>query len=432
MMELHRHLYRNSLFIEPRCNTFISAAISVAATTAIGYGVTSALSPGAPSYPNTAADSAQMATTEAELLPQIRQMQAQAELGGTVVNPGYTSAGSSDAYRAGLQQQIQQIQGELNSQQTTLPGGGTVTVPDKYSTVSSQQWGQLQSQLQSLQQQLAATPAGSTIYKDANGNIVPQSQAVTDFSGMSQADITGQIQNQEVAGQLATEQQFDPQFIAQALAEEQQSNPQGVAARGDLYADIQKQLNNPPVSPVANEMERQAQEKVAAGSGLTPEEQAMLDTAVTQATGARGDGGTSPDFSNALTTGFAGTQRALANAGAGEQFIASGTTPDDIAFRANQQDIANLSQFYSGQTPQAQFKELSGASEGATPIAQSQPLPQTPQNAGQLGASAGVANYQQSVQQALNTPNEWMQGLTGTLNLANTLASTIPTGVPGA
>ena len=44
MMELHRHIYRNSLFIEPRCNTFIAAAIAsmvVGATTAsiVGAGV---------------------------------------------------------------------------------------------------------------------------------------------------------------------------------------------------------------------------------------------------------------------------------------------------------------------------------------------------------------------------------------------------------
>ena len=358
----------------------------------------------------------------------MRQMQAEAELGGTVVNPGYTDAGSSDAYRAGLQQQIAAIQAQLNPPHADSSQGAGSPPTRALSSKESQQ---LQTQLQSLQAQLAAVPAGGKIYKDSTGKIVPASQAVTDFSGMSQADIDSKIMSQLMAGQLATEKQFDPQFIAQALAEEQQSNPQGVAARGDLYADIQKQLQ-PPVSPVANEMQRQTAEKVAAGSGLTPEEQAMLDTAVTQATGARGDSGTSPDFSNALTTGFAGTQRALQNAGAGEQFIASGETPDDIAFRANQQNIANLSQFYSGQTPQSQFKELSGASVGATPIAQGTPLPNLPGNAGALGASAGVNQYEQQIQSQLNQPNPWMAGLSGTLNLANTLASTIPTGVPGA
>ena len=209
-----------------------------------------------------------MATTEAELLPMIRQMQAEAELGGTVVNPGYTDAGSSDAYRAGLQQQIAAIQAQLNPP-PAASSQGAGSPPTR--ALGSKESQQLQTQLQSLQAQLAAVPAGGKIYKDSTGKIVPASQAVTDFSGMSQADITGQIQNQEVAGQLATEKQFDPQFIAQALAEEQQSNPQGVAARGDLYADIQKQLQ-PPVSPVADEMQRQTAEKVAAGSGLTPEE----------------------------------------------------------------------------------------------------------------------------------------------------------------
>jgi hypothetical protein len=157
---------------------------------------------------------------------------------------------------------------------------------------------------------------------------------------------------------------------------------------------------------------------VAAGSGLTPEEQAMLDIAVKGSTAAQGvPEGT--DFSKALTTGMAGTQRQMASAGAGMNWLASGQTPEDIAYRAQQQNLSNLSSYVGGRTPQSQFRALSGAQQGAAPMAQAPALPGFNMGAGQQGAGAGLATYGQQVQAAINTPNPWMAGLSGAMGAAN-------------
>jgi hypothetical protein len=384
------------LFREPRCYTWVGVAISAVGITA---GIVNAANQ--PSAPNLTASSEAMANTEAELLPEVRQMQAEAELGGTALNPGYTQVSGAGANVSQLQQQLASLQAQANA-------GPTQGEDNRWNTQVDPN---IQQKISSLQAQIKAAQTGQPVYKNSAGQVVPASQATTSFAGQSQADIQGQLESQLAGGQLATEQQYDPQFIAQDLAEEQQANPQGVTARGDLYGDIQSQLQNPPQSPVANALEKDVSGQVAAGSGLSPEEQALLDQAVS---------GSNPsvpgsNFTNDLTSGFAGQQRAETNAGAGTQLLASGETPEDIQYRANQQDIANLAEFYGGQTPQAQFKSLTGAQTGATPIAQGAPLPSFPGTAGNLGESAAITNYGQQQSQE----NPWMTGLSATLGAAN-------------
>lgn len=364
-----------------------AAAVGAAlATAGTAYTLSGA---GVPGQPNLGAASAKMENAQVEALPTMDALQAAAEEGKTATIP---LTAKQQKEQTSWDKQLASLQSKLATAPTTATKGGGATKS------------MIQSEIDTLNKKIAT---------------IPNTKA--DFSGFSTADIQGQIMDQLAGGKLATEQEFDPQFIAQSLAEEQQANPQGAAARSQEYADLQQQINNPPKSPVADEMQRQIQEKVNAGSGLTPEEQSMLDTAVNQATSARGGDNVPADFSKALTTGFAGEQRALQNAGEGTQFLASGETPDDIAYRANQQDIADLSQFYSGQTPQSQFKTLSGASTGATPITQSAPLPGVNQNAGATGANAGVSQYEQELSQ----PNAWLTGLSATLGATNTASAAI-------
>lgn len=439
MIIVHQHLYRRSLFIEPRCNTFIAVALTATgvfgtataatlgtaaaiggAAGSVGLGAASAAGAfsSTPSYPNTSADSAAMANAQAEQLPEMQAMEAAAQEGGTTLNPGYTSAGSSDAYRAGLQQQIAAIQAQLTPAPVThqIRRNGQRVPSTPPTPINAPQ---LQKQLAALQSQLAAVPAGSTIYKDSKGNLVPASQAMTNFAGNSTADIQGKIQEQLAQGELTNAQQYDSQFIAQALAEEQQANPQGVAASGELAALVQQQINNPPQSPVAQTMQDQVQAKVAAGSGLTPEEQAMLDASVNSSV--TGTTGNTPNFGNALTTGFAGEQRALQNAGSGATWLASGQTPEDITYRANQQNLSNLSAEISGATPESQFSELSGAQSGPTPNTSTNYLPSYNTGAAAQGAQAGLDQYGQQVGQALNTANPWTSGLSAVTSAAGAL-----------
>ena len=373
-----------------------------------------------PNYGDPAKSSAAMADATASNLPETLRLQAAAQEGGTVLMPGYTNAGSSDAYRADLQSQIDAIQAKLNPPAPTTNSDGRQTGGDFFQSLSTLfESPHLKKQLADLQGQLAAIPAGGTIYKDKDGNVVPESKAVANFAGNSTADIQGRSQQQLAQGQLDTAKQYDSQFIAQRLAEEKQANPQGVAARQALYNDIQQAVNNPPpVSPVATTMDKQINDRVAAGSGLTPEEQATLDAAVNGST-MTGTSGNTPNLSGDLTTGFAGEQRALQNAGSGATWLASGQTPADVQYREQQQGLSDLSSYISGQTPQSQFGQLSGAQSGPTPNSGTNYLPSFDSSAAQMGAQGAVDRNGQLVQQQLNTPNLWTSGLSMAINGVN-------------
>lgn len=371
----------------------IIGAVGLAASLA-EYGYSAA---NQPQTPNLSQESAQMAQVQAELLPMLRQLQAEEQLGGSATIPA-TAQQQKQADQ--LTKQLTNMQSQLLELQAggTPDGGGRRGVGGNAQAIS-----QLQARIAQTQAKL---------------DKIPKTQNV-DFKGKGAADIQGQITKALAQGQLDTEKQFDSQFIASALEQEKLADPERFQARDMLYKDIQDQIKNPPVSPVANEVQRQVQEKLNAGQNLTPEEQAMLDKAVQEGGAARGGTSGNVDFSQALTTGTAGTQRAMANAGAGINWLSSGQTPDDITYRAEQQDLSNLSNYISGQTPQSQFGELSGAQRGAVPLAQAAPLPTTNPNAGQQGATAGVENYGLGIQQALNTPNLWMAGLSTTLQGLN-------------
>ena len=90
------------------------------------------------------------------------------------------------------------------------------------------------------------------------------------------------------------------------------------------------------------------------------------------------------DASTATKT--ARQQRAL-------QFLESGASPEDIEYRKTQTGLANLSAFLRGETPTAQFSQLSGAQNGAVPFTQA------PQSNVGLNPNAGSqgANYAQNI-----------------------------------
>lgn len=382
-----------------------AAVAAVGVATSVGEYAYSASTQ--PNQPNLGASSAEMANVQAELLPEQDLLQSAAETGGAFLNQGYTEGGDAATIRAGLQNQLAQLQNQ-NSAPTT--GSGIFSLAGKSFNVAK---------INALQEQIAALPASGPVFYNGEGQIVPQSQAQSNFSGYSTADNQAKIMAQEAQGQLATSAEFDPQFIAEAAKQEQEANPQGVAARQELSAELQSQLNNPPKNPVSEEMNKQVSDRVNAGAGLTPEEQAMLDKDVGQMGSITGTGGNTPDFSQLLTTGAMGEQRQLANAAAGGNWLASGQTPGDIAYRSNQQDLSDLSSFISGATPETQFSDLSGAQSGPTPNYQAPALPSYNSDAAQQGAQGAITNYGQQVQQNLSSISPWTAGISGVLGAAN-------------
>src|SRR5689334_2025600 len=94
--------------------SFAAIGVTLAAIST-GVGAASAAGAFSPSQPNLAASSAQMAQTEAELLPIIRAMQAQAEIGGVANLPGFTTKNYTAAQAASARQSIQQQIAQLTA-----------------------------------------------------------------------------------------------------------------------------------------------------------------------------------------------------------------------------------------------------------------------------------------------------------------------------
>ena len=403
---------RPRIWHEPRCRTMADIGVALAAVgvaSSIGEYAYSAANQ--PQAPNLGAASAQMANLQASELPIIDRLQSAAETGGSTLNQGYTSGGDAATVRAGLQSQIAALQKQL------APSGSPLGVFEDTG---------IQNKISALQKQLSSVPASGAVYYNSKGQIVPEAQAVANFKGYGTADVQSQIMNQEAQGQLANAAQFDPQFIAQAQAEEALANPQGVKARADLYGEIQKQIGANPVSPVATELDRQMSERAAAGSGLTPEEQAMLDKDVNSMGSITGTQGAQPDFSTAMTTGLPGEQRALMNAELPAGYLATGDSPGDVQYRADQQNLQNLSKYISGATPESEFSQLSGASSGATPNYNAGTLPGYNTGAGTQGANAAITNFGERANQFNNTPSPWSIGVSSVLGAGNLAESIAP------
>lgn len=390
-------------------------AALIGAGSGIGSGLLGSIFNKKPKQPNLATQGGKLAAAEAELLPLLLQQEVGMQTGQPLAAlPGYAQATFT-------QEQANQWTGRLNSElkaaqaePDTIKGPGGTTMPNAAK----------QNKIQGIQAQLAAIPAGGgKVFVNKQGQPVPQNVAMPSLPGTSTADIQGTLLNQLNKGKLATEAQFDPQFIQTALNELNQADPQFQAARNTAAGLIENQIANPVSSPVANTMQQQVQERMNAGQGLTPEEEQMLNQAVAQSQSAQGTpGSTGPDFSRDMTTGLAGTQRGISNAGAGLAELESGQTPADIAARSLQQNIHNLQAFENGPTPESMFSYLTGAGQGATPYAGTPNLSQSNQNAAAQGQTAAANQYSAEVGRALSSPNPWLQGISSLISGGSALA----------
>lgn len=380
-----------------------------AALGGIGMGAAQAAGAFSPNQPNLAASSREMADVQASLLPEQLRLQSMAQTGREALKQGYTMAGDAAQVRAQLQAQASDLQNQIAQIDPNSP------LVQRAKLQGQNPIARLNSQLQSINSQISALPESGAVYYNAQGGIVPKEEAMLSFKGFGTADIQRQMMTQQAEAQLALQQKYGQQFVEEAAKQEALANPEAVAARQAMYDLVQKQMQQQPVSPVAQEMNRQIMQKVQAGAGLTPDEQALAAQLAPSLQQISGIKGAQPDYTQALTTGFSGTQRALQSALAGERFLASGETPADVEYRQRQQNLANLSAFISGQTPQSQFKELSGAQGGPAPQYQSPLLP-TFQPSGTLGQEAAIQGYGQRMEQV----NPWAAGLALTGSAAQT------------
>lgn len=375
-----------------------AAAASVAIGAAsFGLSASGALTPTV-NQPNLGAASQQLSNTEAGLLPIQRGMASAAAEGGQYTfspPPGMNI--DQFAKQIGFQPPPSEV---TNSPQANQFGLGmdkalgiTPTAAQQAGTSASQQ-----------------ATGGPGIVRNADGTYT------VNFKGYGQAQTQSTIANQEAAGQLALAQKYDPAFINASLQQEKEADPQGYAARQAENALIQKQISDTPDQPVADMLQSQVESRVNAGKGLDDFDTSTLNNAVAQALQSRGGGATGADYSEPLTTGAQGVQRQLAGEQEGIGELSSGTTPEDVDYRREQQNLANLSAQVNGQTPESEFHSLSGAQSGPTPMVGGPSLPQTPGDTTGQAASATLGSYGTQLQNLGRQANPWLSGVTTLLN----------------
>jgi len=244
-----------------------------------------------------------------------------------------------------------------------------------------------------------------------------------DFTGLGEADTSGQYADKMAAKVLEIQQKYGADFIKQANEQLKLADPQGTAARDSLYNEIMARLGQPVDSPVADSLEAQILKELQAGADLDGDVMREMDQyLIGQQLERGGSYGKADEFQRASNIGQAADARRSQRQQKAAAFLAGGFGKDERNYRKSQQDMANLSSFMSGQTPTAQFQQLSGAQQGAAPFVPGTPGQTLNPNAGQQGTqfAQGVWNTQANI--ASQQANPWLQGLGLGLKAVGTVA----------
>jgi hypothetical protein len=231
-----------------------------------------------------------------------------------------------------------------------------------------------------------------------------------DFTGYGDADVQAKLADQMASMYLELGAEYGPKFIEETRRQLEIADPQGVAARDKLFELTQQQAKRNPVSPVSELLQRQIGEQVTAGRGLDAGAAQGVDAAVAGANADRGGDMNARLLKDAMTRGAEGDARQAEAIRKGTAWLASGLSPNDVQYRARQQNLANLGSFIQGRTPTSQFGSLSNAQAGATPFQPGAALPQMQNN------TPGYRNLQLSgwgaqLERDANSANPWMAGL---------------------
>lgn len=402
------------------------AAIGIGLT-AVSVGVGAAGAAGAFSptinQPNLPASSKALSDTEASLLPLERGMAAAAQEGGKYT---FSLPAGVDGSQYGFNS-LPQGSSTAQETQVFVPGDASSVQPG-FSADGNQTYGTFGGQSAP-----AAAPQGQWVPYNAadfqsGGKYAslgqPQLRTVTnnngtytvDFNGYGAGQTQATIAKQAAAGQLALSQKYDPQFIAASLAQEKEADPQSFAARQMENDLIQKQITNPPENPVADTLSDQVDAQVKSGKGLDPMETGVLNSSVASALADRGGNGAGADFTQPLTTGAAGVARQQAGIQKGIGELSSGSSPEDIDYRREQQNLANISALMSGQTPTSEFRSLSASQNGPTPYVSGPQQPQIGSGGSAIAGNAAIQSSGIANQLAGSQSNPWLSGISTLLS----------------
>lgn len=234
-----------------------------------------------------------------------------------------------------------------------------------------------------------------------------------DFSGLGDAAYNAAYEDAMAQAALQVQKEMGPDYIAQRRLELQTSDPAGWAMRQQMFRDLQGDLSAPDASrPTASALQQQILADLERGGELTPEEMRAVSQSARGQAVARGNArGNAAASAEAGAVGAVSEQRNQERQQRALAFLVSGTTPEDVDYRRNQQNLSNLGSFIGGVTPTAQFKQLSGAGNGAVPFATPKPGLTLDPNAGATGANYASTLYGIQSNAAASQINPWMAGL---------------------
>lgn len=246
----------------------------------------------------------------------------------------------------------------------------------------------------------------------------PVTGKVYDFSGLGDAENAAVISDQMAQTLLDIQKNYGAEYVKQRLADLERSDPQGFAARKELFARIKADAEKAGGRPMNQQLQDAINGELQKGGQLDAKQTQQVQDAV------RGKQvnhgiilGNAPASQEAGALVQASEAQRQARQQDASSFLASGVSPEDVAYREIQQSLANLGAFVNNQTPTAQFGQLSGAQSGAAPFTSTG----TPNAALNPNASAeGINNAFALWNQQQNNVNPWLAAMTGGVQAAST------------
>lgn len=261
-----------------------------------------------------------------------------------------------------------------------------------------------------------------------------------DFTGLGNAQTAGVVSDQMAQTLLKIQQNYAPDFIKSQLAQLKAADPQGYAARQQLFDAILQQANEQPNRPIATDLQQQINQTLTDAGHLTDRQLQEVQQNVRGGQVARGNYlGNAATGQEASAAVSAEDQNRTAAQSQALQFLESGVSPQDVAYRRLQQSLGNLSNFVQGQTPTAEFSTLSSAGNAAAPTNTGFTNPsQVDTNAPAFGANQALQIYGGQINWAQQQVNPYLAGLSTAATGLGTAASlgwqpwqtTVP-GTPG-
>jgi hypothetical protein len=252
---------------------------------------------------------------------------------------------------------------------------------------------------------------------------------VHDFTGLGQADTAAVVSDQMAQTLLEIQREKSPAIIAQRLEELKIADPKGYEARQQLFDKIMADASANPDRPLSTATSQLIQDELAKGVGFSDNKQKQeVQDAV------RGN-----QVGRGIYLGnTASSEEAKTVVGAGESLrnqrqqdalnlLQSGSAPEDVAYRQFQQTLANLGSFVNGQTPEAQFGQVSAANSGPVNFGTNGVNTNlfNPNAAGN-GVSDAMQNFNTQQNYNQTQANPWLSSLSTSFNTVGTLKQINP------